>query len=118
MILEEIPLLAGASDQTADIVLDDQPLTIRVLWNERFGYWSLSVLERDGSPLITNVKMVNNYPLTGRFHLLDLPGDLYFLHKAGKTYRPTFDDVGGEYGLFYFDAEVVDGLPVPLSPVS
>lgn len=118
MIIEEIPLIAGASDQTADIVLDERPFTIRVMWNERFGYWSLSVSERDGSTLITNVKMVNNYPLTGRFHLLELPGDLYFLHKAGKTYRPTFDDVGGEYGLFYYDEESPQDLPMPLSPLN
>lgn len=118
MILEEIPLLAGASDQTADIVINDEPFTIRVLWNERGGYWSLSMLERDGSPILTNIKMVNNYPLTGRFHLLGLPGDLYFLHKAGKTYRPTFEDVGGEYGLFYYDAELTSDDPVPLSPLN
>jgi hypothetical protein len=88
-----------------------------VQWNERFGYWSLSINERDGSPLLTNIKLVNNYPLVKRFQKLEMRGELYFVHKGGKIYRPTFDDVGGEYGLFYYDAEVTPDYPVPAAPI-
>lgn len=115
-ILQEIPLIAGSADQTLDITIADQPLTLRVLWNERFDYWSLSVSYRDGEALLTNIKMVNNWPLTGKFQRLGLAGDFYFVHKAGKTYRPTYDDVGGEYGLFYYDPETVADLPLPITP--
>ena len=116
MILQEIPLQAGSADQTLDITIAETPFTMRVLWNERFGYWSLSIAYRDGEQILTNIKMVNNWPLTGKFQKLGLKGDFYFVHKAGKTYRPTYDDVGGEYGLYYYDPEDDEALPVPILP--
>lgn len=115
MILEEIPLLYDAPDQSADITIADQPFTIRMLWNERFGYWSLSLADRDGDDLITNVKCVNNYPLVSRFKKTTFAGDLFFVHRGGKTTRPTFEDVGGQYGLFYYDPEEAKDYPTPLS---
>jgi len=116
MILQEIPLLAGSADQSLDVTLDNVPYTLRVLWNERFGYWSLSIAYRDGEDILTNIKMVNNWPLVKRFQRLDMAGELFFLHKAGKTYRPTYDDVGNEYGLYYYDPETVVDLPKPITP--
>jgi len=115
-ILLEIPLISGSADQTCDVTLDNVPYTLRVLWNERFGYWSLSIAYRDGEAILTNIKMVNNFPLVKRFQRLDIAGELFFVHRAGKTYRPTYDDVGGEYGLFYYDPETTADLPVPISP--
>lgn len=115
-ILYEIPLQSNSADQTLDVTIAEIPYTMRVLWNERFGYWSLSIAYRDGEAILTNIKMVNNWPLTSRYSRLDLPGDFYFVHKAGKTYRPTYDDVGGEYGLYYYDPEDELDLPVPAVP--
>lgn len=117
MILEEIPLVAGFTDQTSDIVLNNQPYTIRVQWNTRFEYWALSLYEREGDPLLVGIKMVQNYPLIQRFQKVNVVGDLYFLHRGGKTYRPGFDDIGtNTYGLFYYDPEAESSLPVPLLP--
>lgn len=118
-ILEEIPLLADESDQTADIVIAGEPYTLRMLWNARFKYWSLSLSDRDDEPLLVNVKVVPNYPLVGRYRRTTFAGDLYFVHRAGKTYAPTFDDVGGSsgYGLFYYDAETPKDYPTPLESV-
>lgn len=116
MILQEIPLQSASAEQTLDITIADTPFTMRVLWNERFGYWSLSIAYRDGEQILTNIKMVNNWPLTGKFQRLALKGDFYFVHKAGKTYRPTYDDVGGEYGFYYYDPEDDEVLPVPIAP--
>lgn len=115
-ILTETPLLAGVSDQTVDVTLDNVPYTLRVLWNERFGYWSLSVNERDGGPILTNIKMVNNYPLVKRFAKLAITGELFFVSRSGKISRPTFEDVGGDYGLFYYDPETPADYPVPNAP--
>jgi hypothetical protein len=117
LILQEIPLLKGKADQTLNVTLAGVPYTIRVLWNVTYEYWSLSINELEGDPILTNVKMVQNYPLVGRYRKLVMNGDLYFLNRSGKTYRPTFDDVGnGTYGLFYYDAESTVELPKPLLP--
>ena len=114
--LLEIPLTPNSADQRLDVTISDVPLTLRVLWNERFGYWSLSVSYRDGEAILTNIKMVNNTPLTWRYRRLPLAGDFFFVHKSGKTYRPTYDDVGGEYGLYYYDPDDALDLPVPAVP--
>lgn len=112
----EIPLMPDVSDQTVDVTLEDVPYQFRVLWNERFGYFSLSVKEIGGDDLLTNVKMVNDFPLVGRFRKLALKGDLLFVHRAGKSYRPTYSDLGRDYGLFYYDSESPPDYPLPLAP--
>lgn len=117
-ILQEIPLLAGRSNQFSDVTIGGIPFTIRMLWNEIGGYWSLSFSELNGPDLLVNVKCVPNYPLTGKFQRLGLAGDLYFIHSNGSTYRPTFDDVGtNTYGLYYYDPETPATLPKPIPPV-
>lgn len=117
MILNEIPLIAGQADQTLDVTLDGNPYTLRILWNTRFEYFSLSISEKDGDTILTNIKMVNNYPLLKRFKRLPMDGDLYFIHRGGATYRPTFDDIGtNTYGLYYYDAQGATDYPVPLLP--
>lgn len=115
-ILQEIPLLPDTTDQTLDITLDGVPYTLRVLWNEIGGYFSLSIYYRDGEAILTNIKMVNNFPLVKRFQRLEMAGELYFIHKGNKTYRPTYDDLGVNYGLYYYDPETAADLPVPIAP--
>jgi len=118
MILQQIPLLAGRSNQYADVTIGGIPFTIRMLWNEWGGYWSLSVAELNGPDLLANVKCVANYPLTRSFQRLGLAGELFFIHVNGSTYRPTFDDVGtNTYGLYYYDPETPETLPVPIPPI-
>ncbi len=117
MIFFEIPLTPDSADQTFDLTIEDVPYSFRVLWNERFQYFSLSISEKGGEEIITNVKMVAGYPLIRSEYLFPFSGNLYFLHRGGKTYRPTFDDIGKDtYGLFYYDDEIPVIYPFPLVP--
>lgn len=119
MILERIPLLGDTVDQDLDITLENQPFSLRVLWNTRFEYFSLTLRERDGDDLLTNIKMVNNYPLISRFRVWTLNGDFYFLSRSGKNLRPTYEDLAtGEYQLYYFNPETPPNYPTPLLPVN
>ena len=104
MILEEIPLLPDTTDQLLSVVLSGNPYTLRVLWNENYGYFSLSVLERDGSVILENIKMVKNYPLVSRFRDVRLPvGELFFIDNRGRNVRPVYESIGtGDYSLVYF----------------
>lgn len=102
MILLEIALI-NSPDQVFDVTLDEVPYTFRVLYNDRFDYFSLTISEKDGEALLSNIKMVNNSPLVGAYKRLPFAGDLFFLHKGGKTTRPTLDDIGVNYNLYYFD---------------
>lgn len=115
-ILFEIPLIAQSSDQILDITINEVPYTIRVLWNERFQYFALSISEKGGEQILDNVKMIPYFPLVGAYRLLPFKGDIYFIHKGGKQYRPTYDDIGvNAYGLFYFDSETPTVYQSPLT---
>jgi hypothetical protein len=117
MIIYEIPLLPNTADQTLDIAIEGVPYTLRVLWNERFQFFTLSIRERGGEDIMTGIKLVPYAPLVGNYRRLPFKGDLYFIHRTGKTYRPGFEDIGGNaYGLFYYDPEVVPVYPLPLEP--
>jgi len=124
MILTEIPLLPDTTDQLLDVVLSDNPYTLRVLWNERGGYFSLSVYERDGLVILENIKMVKNYPLIGRLKDVRLPiGELFFIDNKNKNERPIYESIGtGDYSFVYFvpdDVVAVESVVVtPVAAVS
>jgi len=112
MILEEIPLLPDTTDQLVDVVLSDNPYTLRVLWNETFGYFSLSVFEREGAVIVENIKMVKNYPLIRRFKDTRLPvGELYFIDNKNKNPRALYTSIGtNDYSLMYFVPDIVTAV--------
>lgn len=113
-LLQKIPILPELSDQSVTVELDSNPYEIRVLWNERFEYFSLSVTSVTGEPILKNIKMVKNYPLTTRYKNTLLPfGSFYFVQEKGKSDKASFEDLGTNYGLYYFEADPV-ALPQPL----
>ena len=112
--IQKIPLQPETTDQLVSVELDGNPYVLRVLWNERFGYFSLSVLTADEQPILTNVKMVKNYPLIGRFKDTRLPfGDLYFVQEKGSVERPGYSDLAVSCNLYYYEPDaVVTAQPV------
>ena len=104
----KIPLLAETTDQLVYVELDGNPYVLRVLWNERFGYFSLSVLEADLTPILTNIKMVKNYPLTSRFKDLRLPfGSFFFVQEKGNATRPGYSDLATNFNLYHIEPDAV-----------
>lgn len=105
-LLQKIPLLADTADQKLSIELGGNPYLLRVLWNERFEYFSLSLNTLADEPIVTNAKMVKNYPLLGRFKDTRLPfGDLYFVQEKGLAARPAYADLAVNCNLYYFEAD-------------
>ena len=113
-LIQKIPLQPETTDQLVSVELDGNPYILRVLWNERFGYFSLSVNAADDTPILTNIKMVKNYPLIGRFKSDLLPaGDIYFVQEKGNADRPGYSDLAVNFGLYYYEADaVVTAQPV------
>ena len=106
MLIQKIPLLPATADQTLEIEIGGNPYILRVMWNERFGYFSLSISTADDEPVLTNIKMVKNYPLIGRFKNTLLPvGDFIFIQEKGTTGRPGYYDLATNYGLYYYEME-------------
>jgi hypothetical protein len=102
--LSSIAVLTETTDQIVEVVLSGNPYTLRILWNERFGYWSLSIFERDGPVIVENIKMVKDYPLIGKFKDTRLPtGELYLIDPKARATRPGYDAFT-DYVLAYFEA--------------
>ena len=117
MLIQKIPLLPTTADQTLEIEIGGNPYIMRVMWNERFGYFSLSISTADDEPILTNIKMVKNYSLIGRFKNTLLPvGDFIFLQEKGTIGRPGYDDLETNYGLYYYEMESATVDTVSLDP--
>lgn len=107
-LIQKIPLQSDTADQLVSVELDGNPYILRVLWNERFGYFSLSVSAADETPILTNVKMVKNFPLIGRFKDVRLPfGDFYFVQEKGNAARPGYSDLAVNFSLYYYEPDPV-----------
>lgn len=106
-----IPLTSGLADQYVTVELSGNPYRLRVLWNERGGYYSLSIYTVAGVAIVLGQKMVKNYPLM-ETHANDLlpDGELYYVLDAKR--RPTFDDLATAGNLYY----VADGTPEAILP--
>ena len=119
---QKIPLLPATTDQEVYVELDGNPYILRVLWNERFQYFALTVSTADNAPILKNIKLVKNYPVTERFRDLRLPfGDFYLVQDKGNAARPLYDDLAVNFSLYYIelDAEVtaqqvLEQVPAPL----
>lgn len=110
-LLQKIQLLPDSSDQTFNVELGGNPYILRVLWNERYGYFSLSINTADDVPILTNIKMVKNYDLTSRFKDLRLPyGGLYFIHEKGNSNRCGYDEIGINYNLYYYEPDADEAV--------
>ncbi|HGD3582234.1 hypothetical protein ACE3KB_06445 [Enterobacter hormaechei subsp. oharae] len=99
---------AGFTDQTLQAVFDDTPVTLRLRWNERFGFWSLGIYDRESLPIITGVKLVQNYPLLKNFSFDNFSGDIYCIRTYGEKVRPDIDSIGGDHLLVYATKEEID----------
>ena len=116
-LIIKIPLLAETTDQLVHVEFDGNPYILRVLWNERFGYFSLSIYTADGEPVLLNVKMVKDYPLIGRYKNTRLPFDeFYFVQEKGAPRRAEYGDLGVNFELYYYEPDtVVTAQPVRLT---
>jgi hypothetical protein len=116
----QIPLLQDEPDQIVDIELDGNPYRLRVFWNDRFGYWALSVYTVSDVIILSAVKMVQDYPLIGRFADTRLPGgDLIFLREKGSALRPSYDDIGVTHNLYYYRPDApAPALPAVVQPIA
>lgn len=107
-LTQKIPLQPETTDQLVSVELDGNPYILRILWNDRFGYFSLSVLTADGTIILENIKMVKNYPLIGRYKDVRLPfGDLYFVQEKGNAPRPGYSDLATNFELYYHEPDAV-----------
>lgn len=94
-------LESGQTDQTVHETLDGVPVTLRILWNERFQYWTMNLYDRQLNAIISGVKLVRDYKLIGRFNLSALAGDFVFYRISGNKDEADVNSIGNDYQLVY-----------------
>lgn len=105
-----IDFQSGFPDQTADIAIGNQTYTIRVKWNERFEFWSMSIYDREAGPIATGIRMVRDYPMISHLSLSQFDGDFVFLRTFGDKDAPAFESLGGDYTLIYVSGDEIDAV--------
>ena len=62
-----------ANDIVSTVTLDGTQYQIRMLWNDRGGYWTLSLRSDSGASLLEGVKAVPDYPLLHPYRGTGIP---------------------------------------------
>lgn len=105
----KIPIASDTPDQVFSVTLGNNPYRLRIYWNERFSYWSLDVMEADETAILQGIKLVENFTICQRFKDTRLPtGQLFLLRENGTNTRPTFDELGVNVNLYYYEPDAVD----------
>lgn len=101
----EIPTSFGNESHVEQrTTLSGRDYVLRFDWNQRDGYWMLSLLEPNGEPIITGVKLVADWPLLqGRLEALRPPGELLVVDSIEPHADPGFADLGERHALIYIE---------------
>lgn len=100
----------GESDQTVNEVLDGTPVILRFKWNTRFSFWSMSIYDRQGEPLLMGIKLVRDFPLLDRLNLTNIPGDFTLVRLFGDWDYPRFDSLPEEGAIVWWSPEEIEAV--------
>lgn len=100
----------GAADQQITEVLDGTPVILRFKWNTRFNFWSMSIYDRQGLPLLMGIKLVRNFPLLDKLHLDTVPGDFAVIRRFGDWDDVPFEALPQEAAIVWLSAEEIEGI--------
>ncbi len=93
---------AGESHVEQRTSLSGRDFVLRFDWNQRDGHWFLGIYDPNGTPIITGLKLVVNWPLLGaRTEPLRPPGDFAVIDTMTPSIDPGFADLGVRHGLVY-----------------
>lgn len=102
---QKIGVIPGMPDQRIDTTIDGKPITLRLKWNERFGYWFMYIYTRSLEPILGGIKLVPGVWLTGFTQPENYTGDFTLARKTGTSPKPTIDNIGTDFELFYISED-------------
>ena len=86
--------------------LDGTKYGLEFKWNEREESWYMSILDSEGTAILSGRKVVVNWPLFSRFAVAGLPpGNIIALDTAGTETNPGLTDLGDRVQIYYFDSD-------------
>jgi hypothetical protein len=104
MSILEIPLSNNETNYLIDVVLSGIEYKLRLLYNVRASFWSISIYEIDDTPIVEGVRLVINYPIFENIVNKKLPkGRLYLIDVSDTKIEALQDDLGTRCVLVYDD---------------
>src|SRR5262245_55138749 len=92
-------------DTTQRVELDGVLYTLRFMWSGRGSCWHVNLADADGVAIVNGIRLVTSFPLLYRFRYLAVPpGELYFFDLRDMAGKPTLEEMGERYRLYYVDA--------------
>nr|DAY61255.1 MAG TPA: hypothetical protein [Caudoviricetes sp.] len=100
----EIITFNDDNDVVSSVTLDGTLYKFRMLWNPDGYFWTLHLWDKHDNPLLTNVKVVPNFPLLFNKHCFNIPkGEFFVATKQKVIDRDAFAD--GRAALVYLTEE-------------
>lgn len=99
-----IPVRKAQSHQRFQVELDRVTFNLTLHWNQREGYWYLTVADSAGAAIASGLKIVANWPLLRRIASHTAPkGEIMALDPTGKLGDPGLEDLGSTFPLVYLE---------------
>lgn len=103
-----ISFQSGLPDQTSDVAIGSDTYTVRVKWNYRFSFWSMTIYDRDSEVVIAGVRMIRDSALLKGLHIPGIDGDFAFIRTYGDKEEADFDSLGADFSLYYVTRDEID----------
>ena len=109
--MEIIPFQNDLPSFSEEVTIDGIPYILDFSWNSRGEFWSMSIYNRDQTPLILGVKLVLFFGLINKFVDIGLPpGDIYVVDPSGNTEKLNQNDFETRAYLIYLSENEIESL--------
>lgn len=80
------------------VTLDGAEYLISLAWNQREGKWYLALSDSEGTPILSGVKVVADFPLLtlAKHDSACPPGEILASDTSGQGLDPFYDDMSGD----------------------
>lgn len=96
-----------ANDIVFGVSIDEKTYWLRMLWNQAGQFWTLHIMDKYKKEILSNIKVVRNFPLLCNKHCFDVPkGEFFITCNYEEPNRYSF--ATGEAVLYYATEEEVN----------
>jgi len=95
----------GQSTWRQRTALDGRDYILSFDWVQRLGHWLFAISDQDGSPIVSGIVLVTNWPLLRGVTDARIPrGHLVLDDTTGRNEDPDFSGLGVRFKLLYFSS--------------
>jgi len=91
----------NANNQRFGITLNGIQYRLQIVWRTFSQCWVMSILNLDGTPVISEIPLVAGANLLEQYQHLGFGGELYAFNVDNPEIPPSFSSLGSEGKLFW-----------------